>query len=278
MARQCVLALISFAILGCAGCTSTQTATSVVAPSVDKCQIEVATSPTTFPDNGGTGSLTVNTTRDCTWSAAASASWVTMAASSGQGETTVSYSVAPNSVPQTRTASISVGDQSVQLVEAAAPCRFALSTSAAEIGSAGGSLAVTLQTLPGCGWTTSTDSGWLAVTSGATGNTSATIALTVAANTGDARVGHIVVGGQSFVVTQDAAPGQAPTPSPVPTPSPPPAPTPTPPPAAAPAPTPPPSPPSTSDPAHGGSGIGKGNGNGQGNGNVNGKGNGGGNA
>jgi hypothetical protein len=81
----------------------------------------------------------VNTTRDYTWSAASSANWVTVPDPSGQGDARVSCSVAPNAVPQTRATSISVGDQSVQIVEAAAPCRYALSNSSADIGYGGGS-------------------------------------------------------------------------------------------------------------------------------------------
>src|SRR5215475_2400283 len=124
MRRQSRVALISITIGVCGGltsCTSTQSTTSLTAPSIEKCQVQVSMSTTTFPENGGTGSLTVTTTRDCAWSVAVSANWVTVANPSGQGEATLSYSVAPNSVPQARAASISVFDQSVLLVEAAAP-------------------------------------------------------------------------------------------------------------------------------------------------------------
>src|SRR5262245_30379229 len=219
MMRHSLFALgITIGFFGSAGCTATQSTTTLAAPSIQKCQAQISPSTTAFPEHGGTGSLTVSATRDCAWSAAVSANWVTVANPSGQGEATVSYSVAPNSVPQSRTASISVGEQTVQIVEAAAPCRYALSSSAARVGPGGGSLVVTLQTLTGCGWTASTDSGWLTVSTGTSGNASATIGLTAAANAGGERVGRVVIGGQPFVVTQDraAAPGQAPPPSPPP--------------------------------------------------------------
>ena len=264
--RQWLLTLIAITIVSSADCTSSQTATTT-ATSVDKCQVQVSTSPTTFPNNGGTGSLTVNTTPDCVWSAAASANWVSLANASGQGDATMSYTVAPNAVPQMRTASLSVGDHSVQIVEAPA-CSYALSSSAAEIGSAGGSLAVALQTSSGCAWTASSDSGWLAVTTGTSGNTSATIVFSAAANPGSLRVAHALIGGQNYAVTQAAA--SAPSPSPVPSPTPPPAPVPIPP------STPIPSQPSPqpSDPAHGDNGNGNGNDNGQNQGNGQGHGNG----
>src|SRR5262249_31549096 len=141
----------------------------------------------------------------------------------------------------------------VQIVEAAAPCRYALSSSSARVGSAGGSLAVTLQTLSGCGWTASTDSTWLTVRTGASGNASATIGFAVGAKAGGQRGGHAVIAGEPYVVTQDgaSAPGQTPPPAPMPSP--------------APAPSPPPSspaPPVTSPP---GQGPGDGDGNAGGN-------------
>src|SRR5256714_15215374 len=98
-----------------AACTSTQTSTGIAAPSSQKCQVQVSNTPSTFPDAGGSGSLAVTATRDCGWSAATDANWVAMASTSGQGDATISYSVAPNSVPQTRAAAITVEGQTVQL-------------------------------------------------------------------------------------------------------------------------------------------------------------------
>ena len=58
----------------------------------------------------------------------------------------------------------------------------------------------------GCTWTSSSDAGWLTVgTSGGTGN--GNVGWTTAANTGAARVGHVIVSGRSVTVTQDPASG-----------------------------------------------------------------------
>ena len=89
--RHSFVALIFITIGVCGACTSTQSATTLSAPSIQKCQVQLTTSTATFPENGGTGTFTVSTTRDCTWSAAASSTWIILANSSGQGEATVSY-------------------------------------------------------------------------------------------------------------------------------------------------------------------------------------------
>jgi hypothetical protein len=159
---------------------------------------------------------------------------VTIGTTSGQGEAAIPYTVAANPAPSARSATITVGSQTVELGQSAAPCRYTVSRPGDSIGFGGGRLTVNLDTLTGCSWTASSDASWLAITSAQSGNASATVALLVEANTGGARVAHITAGGQSYTVTQDAAPPPT-APSPTPTPVPP-APTPVPPEPPAPAP------------------------------------------
>src|SRR5205085_350410 len=105
-----------------ASCSSAST--SVVAPSADKCQVAVTSSATTFSATGGTGTVTIATARDCTWSVASDAPWVSIAGEhGGQGEAEIPYTVAPNGVPVSRSGAIVVGTQKVQLSQAGAPCR-----------------------------------------------------------------------------------------------------------------------------------------------------------
>jgi|KBSMisStaDraftv2_1062788.scaffolds.fasta_scaffold84729_2 hypothetical protein len=243
--RLDVLFSTSMVALVClaAACSSTQT--SLSAPSDDKCQVSASSSPSSFTATGGSGSLTITTARDCTWSVTTQASWISISGDrGGQGEATVPYSVAPNAVPSARSATVVVASQSLTLNQAAAPCQFSLSRSGDAIGSAGGRLSVDVNTLAGCAWSASTGDGWIAVTSGQTGNASGTVGLTVAANSGAARVGRVIAGGQTYTVSQDATPALPPPPAPVPTPqpAPAPAPAPTPTPAPTPAPTPTPTP------------------------------------
>jgi hypothetical protein len=235
-------------------CTATQTSTGVAAPSTQKCQFGVSASSSSFPDGGGTGTLSIDTTRDCTWSVSSSADWVSVATPSGQGGASVSYTVFASTVPQVRVANVTVAGQTVQLSEQAAPCRFTLSSGSNSISYSGGVLTVTILTFTGCGWSTSSDSGWLVMTN-ANGNSTAVVGIRIAANGGPQRVGHALIGGQPYTVIQDAGPAPAPAPVPSPTPNPSPAPapgpspTPTPPTTPVPTPTPAPTPTPTPTPA-----------------------------
>jgi hypothetical protein len=83
-------------------------------------------------------------------------------------------------------------------------CTYAITpTSASFTPSAqtGQTVAVTAAT--GCTWTAVSDSTtWLTVTGGASGTSFGTVTYNVAADTGPARTGHIIIGGQTFTVTQ----------------------------------------------------------------------------
>jgi all-beta uncharacterized protein/BACON domain-containing protein len=202
--RRYVFGLIIACALfgGTQGCTSSQTSTSVTSPSV-KCQVQVGSPTTTdFTSDGGKGTVAIATTRDCSWTVSTSASWVSVANTSGQGQASIPYSVAANPVPVARAAQIAVSDATLQLSQDAAPCRFALSPSSASVAAAGGPVTVQLSTLAGCAWKATSDSSWLTITSAASGTTTATIGMSAASNTGAARTAHMIAGGLTFTVTQ----------------------------------------------------------------------------
>jgi hypothetical protein len=204
-------------------CTSSSA--SLTAPTSSKCAIAVSGSPASFGANGGTGTLTISTTRECAWSAAAEAPWIALkAGTSGQGDASLPYSVANNPATAPRSAAIVVGSERVQLSQAAAACRYQLSRAADTVGAGGGSVSVDIETLSGCQWSAATDVGWLAIASGTSGSSSATIVLSVGENAGPARTGHLTAGGQTFSVAQErkSSPGPSPAPAPGPAPAPPP--------------------------------------------------------
>jgi Domain of unknown function (DUF5666)/Putative binding domain, N-terminal/Viral BACON domain len=231
-----VLAILTGSSLS--ACSSAQT--SVAGPTSDgKCQVAAGSSPASFGANGGSGTISISTSRDCTWSIATSTSWVSLNGDrSGQGEASVGFSVAANPVPSARSGTIVVGSQTVELSQAAAACRFSISRTRDSVGFGGGQLSVDVSTLTGCTWTATSKASWITVSSGPSGNGNGTVGLSVAPNSGDQRVGQVDVSGQIYTVAQDAVPSSppppaSPAPSPSPTPTPPSAPTPS------PAPTPP---------------------------------------
>jgi hypothetical protein len=227
-----------------AACTSASI--SSTAPSSQKCAVSAVASPTQFSAAGGSGSLTISAARECTWTVAPQAAWVSVSGGdSGSGDAVLPYTVTANGAAAPRSASLAVNNSTVSLTQAAAACTFAISPNGGSVGATGGPLEFQVNTLNGCAWSAAADSGWISIASGSTGSASATVRLTVGANAGTDRTGTVTVSGQSYRVSQSAAPAPAapdPTPTPAPSPSPAPTPAPTPVPVPAPNPTPVPAP------------------------------------
>jgi hypothetical protein len=132
----------------------------------------------------------------------------------GQGDASISYSVAANSVPSPRSGLVAAGSVKVQLSQAAAACRFSLSRSSDTIAAVGGPLSVDVSTLTGCSWTATSGSSWISITSGQAGNANGTVALVVSAKAGAGRVGQVNVAGQLYTVTQASPQPTPPAPPP----------------------------------------------------------------
>jgi hypothetical protein len=138
-----------------------------------------------------------------------------MATANGQGDASIPYTVDANPMPAVRTATFSVGGQTVELNQSAAACRYSWNVSGLSAGFGGGPLQASLQTLTGCNWTASSDAAWLRITSGQSGTASGTVSVFAEANMGAQRIAHITAGGQSVTVTQESAPAPVPpTPNP----------------------------------------------------------------
>ncbi|MET0622955.1 MAG: M36 family metallopeptidase [Pyrinomonadaceae bacterium] len=82
-------------------------------------------------------------------------------------------------------------------------CTYSISPTSASATAAGGSGTVTVTAGAGCAWTAVSNSGFIGVTSGASGSGSGTVTYSVGANAGTtARTGTLTIAGQTFTVTQ----------------------------------------------------------------------------
>src|SRR5690349_5451317 len=155
----CSVVLLS---VGCG--SSANTTTSVTAPAVARCQANVGMSSSTFAATGGTGSVSIGITRDCSWKAATPVNWITFTSSvEGQGEGTVTFNVAPNADPVTRQASISVAERNVSISQQPAPCSYAIGGVPTVLTAQAGSAEIDLRTHAACSWTAASESSWASV-------------------------------------------------------------------------------------------------------------------
>ncbi|MBI5506338.1 MAG: CSLREA domain-containing protein, partial [Deltaproteobacteria bacterium] len=85
-------------------------------------------------------------------------------------------------------------------------CEYSLSPTSDSFPASGGTRSVDVTTANGCHWPATSNDDWITIESESGGNGSGSVSYTVGANGGGARSGSISVAGQSFPVTQDAAP------------------------------------------------------------------------
>jgi hypothetical protein len=215
-----IAATMACAAVIAAGCGSSAT-TNVVGPTATKCQVSVSNSMSQVPASGGRGTLTVSSERECSWSASTNASWIALASTTGQGAATIDYSVQPNPNGTSRRAQVTVSNESLDVVQAPAPCKFAIDPASLDVGAAPADVTFALTATPGCQWTAKSNVDWIVGASPSQGTGGANVTFSVVANTADARVGSISIGDAQAAVRQSAV--AAPPPAPVPpTPGPPP--------------------------------------------------------
>ena len=155
--------------------------------------------------SGGASSFAVNTASGCTWSSSGVPAWITGVPANGTGATTINFIVASNPDPTPRTANISIGGQTFAVTQAALACSFSLNPTSHSAAAAGGSSSFDVNTTSSCGWTSSGVPSWITGVPGS-GTGTTTINFTVAANSDpSSRNANIVIGGQTFAVTQSAA-------------------------------------------------------------------------
>lgn len=213
---------------GVASACGSESATSIVAPTEQKCQVSVSQFTQSFNASGGTGQATISAARECSWSAASQASWIALATpAAGTGSATLRFNVAANRVAQTRSGALAVNDQQLRVSQEAAPCRFTVVPGGRELPAQGGASSFSVSTLTGCSWTASTTAGWVHLASNG-GSGEAALDFSVEPNPAGARTAAIQVAGQTVSVTQAAALVSPPVPEPRPGPTPAPDPTPVP--------------------------------------------------
>ena len=84
-------------------------------------------------------------------------------------------------------------------------CSFSINPTSASYSASGGTGSVSVTTGTGCNWTAVSNNTFITITSGSSGSGSGTVSYSVAANSGVARNGSMLIAGANFAVSQDGA-------------------------------------------------------------------------
>ena len=89
-----------------------------VALGAKNCSFSLSRVSQNFADTGGTGSVNISNSTNCSWNAASNVNWMTInSGGSGNGNGTVSFTVSPNDKSLTRFGTISVADKSFTITQ-----------------------------------------------------------------------------------------------------------------------------------------------------------------
>jgi hypothetical protein len=181
----------------------TFTVTQAAAP----CNYAISPTVASLGPSASTNTIAVSAVSGCAWTAAESASWITITGgASGLGNGTVTYSVIANATTTPRSATIPVAGQSFNVTQTGQTCSYALTPAGAAVSAAATTGSVAVGALGGCAWTAASADSWVTITSGASGSGDGAVAYSVAANaTSSPRTGTLTIGGQPFTITQAAA-------------------------------------------------------------------------
>ena len=160
-----------------------------------------------LPASSFSGTVTVTASSSgCDRSVFSPVSWITITSgATGSGSGSFNFTVAANDTAQVRTATLTVGGQTLNVTQAAATCSVVVTPSSPVWPSAGG--AGSLSVVTNCSWTAVSNSDWIAVLSGASGTGNGTVRYAVAANSStETRVGSITIGGEAVGILQAGVP------------------------------------------------------------------------
>ena len=171
------------------------------AQSAPQCRYQLSAITTSIGGGGGSGSVTVTAAVTCAWTATATVPWISIVGdTNGTGNGTVSFTVQPNP-GAARNGILNIGGQRFTVTQLQAACNYSIAPAGQSFAAAGGQGSVTLSTASVCTWNTSDVPTWVTGMP-PSGTGTQTIAFTVDPNPGPARTVVIIIGGQSFTVSQ----------------------------------------------------------------------------
>jgi hypothetical protein len=157
---------------------------------------------------GGVGSVGVTMNgANCAWTASSDAAWATVAPGGGTGVGSVLVTASSNAASTSaRSATLTIAGQAVLLNQAGTQCTFSLLSAAGSVPAAGGAGSVGVVAPAACGWGSSSNDGWLSISSSGSGGTGNVNFVAQPNPTSEARSGSLTIAGVDFVVNQAAAP------------------------------------------------------------------------
>lgn len=191
---------VSATTAGLRSATLTIAGLPFVVNQTEGCSYQITPATFAAAATGGETSVMVTAGHDCPWSAASTASWISVSPASGSGTASVAVSVAP-AAGAARTGTATIAGQTFTVTQSQA-CTVTIAPASASIDAAGGTGQVDVGAGGGCGWAAASGAAWLTITSGASGTGNGAVVYSASANGGPARTATIAIADRTFSVAQ----------------------------------------------------------------------------
>jgi hypothetical protein len=169
------------------------------------CRFTLSDPSKSFGQSGGSGAFDVRASSSlCPWTAATDVPWITLrSGASGKGTAAVEFDVAAMTGGP-RSATITAAGLRFGVTQAAA-CSYTAAPRAQTVPTSGGVVTITVTTASDCPWTATSSDPWIGIAGPASFVGPGTVAFNVAAISGPARTGTVIVAGQPVTISQGAA-------------------------------------------------------------------------
>jgi hypothetical protein len=156
----------------------------------------------TYSIAGGTGTIAVAAAAGVSWTAATTTSWITVHTTSGIGNGTVLYGVAPYGGVVTRVGTIIVGSKTFVVTQGGTDVN--ISPASVDKAYSSDIIQVSVTALVGTLWTVVANNPWITVVDAGNGFGDSVITLAIGTNPSYApRVGTVSIGSATFTIRQD---------------------------------------------------------------------------
>ncbi len=150
---------------------------------------------------GGERQVAVTAPAGCSWTAQSQATWITITnGASGSGSAVVVFRAAATDGPG-RSGTLVVAGRTITVTQSLG-CTYAIVPTNVSVGAQASNSSIQVQAAGGCAWSATSAVSWITIASGSSGNGSGQVQIAIAANSGAARSGTIVIAGHSFTVAQ----------------------------------------------------------------------------
>jgi len=165
------------------------------------CTFTISPEQQNIDADGGTRTINVNAPRDCPWTTASNAPWISIRENGDSGSGQVHVTVAGNPGPA-RTGTATIAGRLLTVNQAAPVCSYRVSPLDLKVNEDARVAKIEVRTAEGCSWTAVSNVDWIRVAFNQSGTGDGDVFIGIGPNDGKNRTGTLTIAGETVTVNQ----------------------------------------------------------------------------